>query len=1089
MIYIIFEFFLGCKNIFELVIYQKIQLNQYKDKILKFLSLRQDRAAIAKQFALTFFPISILIGGVLANSYYIDVSSKVKVIKTEEKQVVEVKNTLINNSFVSLILDVKNLAKLPDIERYFADKKNSPQIQSSHLGHIEEQFVAFAKYQQLYYQIRLLDTKGQEIVRVNYENGKVELVRQNLLQNKADRDYFKTAIAMPKDSIYISAFDLNQEQGKIKRRFKPSIRLAAPIYDRQNKLQGIVVSNYMGEHLNRQLTQENYRTLGQSMLLNRTGFWLINPEYPEKEWGFILPNRRQQIFERQFPEAWQDISLKDSGQIHTKEGLFIFTTFNPRNISQNLAQVNIPINIPKITLSKNAIDSYGWKIVSYISPEVLSAESDRMLINFLWLYLFLNGLLAVSVAVVTIVRKKNQLANAELEKTRHKFLEVQSRDWLKSHIASQILHSLDINTILETAVSEIHTLLNIERCTFAWYHATAVQPFWEIVTEAKHSELVSTISCYSRESVDKLYDRFFKREIIRINQVSTLEDLELKKLLVVQKCKSFIGLPIEISSKVVGVLSCSYSSQIHHWHQEEVILLQEIVERLAIAINQAKLYTDTRQTALSLQKLTAQLQQSRSQLIAHNQVLIELSKNKILTQGDFLLACQVVNEVVSQTLEVKQVGIWLLNENKTKIKCIDLYNSITDEHNQGMELVVTNYPNYFKCWENSHLIVSNDVSSDLRMEKLLEEYLKPSGITSLLNVVIYFRGKTIGVMSLEHIGIARNWSLEEQNFASALADLLYLSLEASERVEAELQLQKRTHELETTLRKLRLTQAQMVQSEKMSSLGQMVAGIAHEINNPVSFIHGNLVHATEYTQDLLELIGLYQQNFSEPPEDITELLEELDLDFLREDLDKLFKSMRMGTERITEIVKSLRTFSRLDESQFKEVNIHESIDSTLTILHNRLRAKPDASEIQVIKDYHQLPLINCYAGELNQVFMNILSNAIDAVEEQNQRQTMTGKKYTGKISINTAIVREDWVVIRIVDNGYGISPDIQPKLFDPFFTTKKIGKGTGLGLSISYQIVVKHHGGNLICNSKSGEWTEFIIEIPIRQSFKRGNSE
>lgn len=207
---------------------------------------------------------------------------------------------------------------------------------------------------------------------------------------------------MPKDSIYISVFDLNQEQGKIERPLKPSIRLAAPIYNSQNQLQGIVVSNYMGEHLDQQLTQKSYRTLGQSMLLNRAGFWLINPEEPEKEWGFMLPDRRQQTFERQFPEAWQDISLKDSGQIQTKEGLFSFTTFDPQNIPKNLTQVNIP----KITLSKNAIDSYGWKIVSYISPEVLSAKSDGMWINFLWLYLFFNGLLAVSVAVVTIVRRK-----------------------------------------------------------------------------------------------------------------------------------------------------------------------------------------------------------------------------------------------------------------------------------------------------------------------------------------------------------------------------------------------------------------------------------------------------------------------------------------------------------------------------------------------------------------------------------------------------------------------------------------------------------------------------------------------------------
>ncbi|NES68036.1 MAG: GAF domain-containing protein [Okeania sp. SIO2D1] len=657
MIYIIFTSFWDCKKIFDSVISQKRKLNQYKNKILKFIPSRRHYAANAKQFALTFFPISILIGGILANSYYIEVNSKKKFIKIEEKRVVEVKKTLINNSFVSLILDVQSLAQLPDIGEYFADKKNTFQIQHSHLEHLEEHFLAFAKYQQLYYQVRLLDTTGQEIVRVNYENGQVELVSQNLLQNKTDRDYFKTAIAMPKGSIYISVFDLNQEQGKIELPFKPSIRLAAPIYNLQNELQGIVVTNYMGEHLDRQLTKKNHRTLGQSMLLNRAGFWLINPEKPEKEWGFILPDRRQQTFERQFPEAWQKISLKNSGQIQTKEGLFSFTTFDPRNIPKNLA----PVNIPKITLSKNAIDSYGWKIVSYITPEVLSAKSHQMLINFLWLYICLNGLLAVSVVGVTIVRRKNQLANAQLEKTQLKFLEVQRREWLKSHIANQILNSLNINTILETAVSEIHSLLNIERCTFAWYFATTPQAFWEIVTEAKHPELVSAIGCYSRENLCKLYDRFLGGETIQIDKISTLENLELKKLLVVQKCKSFIGLPIDISSEVVGVLSCSYSSKIHRWQQEEVMLLQEIVEQLAIAINQAKLYTDTRQTALSLQKLTAELQHSRSQLIAHNQVLMELSKNKILTQGDFLLACQILNEVVSQTLEVKQVGIWMLS--------------------------------------------------------------------------------------------------------------------------------------------------------------------------------------------------------------------------------------------------------------------------------------------------------------------------------------------------------------------------------------------------------------------------------------------
>ncbi|WP_339366857.1 PAS domain-containing sensor histidine kinase [Calothrix sp. 336/3] len=304
-----------------------------------------------------------------------------------------------------------------------------------------------------------------------------------------------------------------------------------------------------------------------------------------------------------------------------------------------------------------------------------------------------------------------------------------------------------------------------------------------------------------------------------------------------------------------------------------------------------------------------------------------------------------------------------------------------------------------------------------------------------------------------------------------------VSVDVTERKRAEELLQKQTQELENTLRELQLTQSQLIQSEKMSSLGQMVAGVAHEINNPVNFIHGNLTPACDYVNDLLNLVVLYQEYYPQPVSEIQEEIEAIDLDFLQDDLPKLLNSMSVGTTRIREIVRSLRNFSRLDESEYKQVDIHEGIDSTLMILHNRLKAKSELPEIQVVKNYTSLPLVECYPGQLNQVFMNLLTNAIDALDEAVQKQLVTSPQ----IYIYTELVYPDWIGIRIADNGLGIPPGIISKLFDPFFTTKEVGKGTGLGLSISYQIVVEHHGGKLTCNSIPGEGTEFFIAIPMKQ--------
>jgi two-component system, NtrC family, sensor kinase len=285
---------------------------------------------------------------------------------------------------------------------------------------------------------------------------------------------------------------------------------------------------------------------------------------------------------------------------------------------------------------------------------------------------------------------------------------------------------------------------------------------------------------------------------------------------------------------------------------------------------------------------------------------------------------------------------------------------------------------------------------------------------------------------------------------------------------ATLTAQLQAQQLEQTLKELQKTQVQLIQTEKMSSLGRMVAGVAHEINNPVNFIYGNCDYLENYVQSLLSLIKLYQQEYPEPSSKIQEEFTAINLDFMIEDLCKLISSMKFGTERIREIVLSLKNFSRLDQAEKKLVNIHEGIESTLLILNHRLK-----QGIEIVKNFDKLPLIECYPAQLNQVFMNIISNAIDALQERKEQAQK-------QIRIQTKIVNNNLIRVIIKDNGPGIDSTIQNKIFEPFFTTKPVNQGTGLGLAISYQIIQKHYG-NLDVSSDVGNGTEFVIEIPVLQ--------
>ena len=300
---------------------------------------------------------------------------------------------------------------------------------------------------------------------------------------------------------------------------------------------------------------------------------------------------------------------------------------------------------------------------------------------------------------------------------------------------------------------------------------------------------------------------------------------------------------------------------------------------------------------------------------------------------------------------------------------------------------------------------------------------------------------------------------------------------------------EKSAQLEQTLRKLQLTQTQLIQTEKMSSLGQLVAGIAHEINNPVNFIYGNIEYANNYSRELMKLIKLYQQHYNPPVAEIEAESEEIEIEFILEDLPQLLKSMKVGTERIREIVKSLRNFSRLDEAEKKQVNIHEGIDSTLLILNHRIIPKI-GKQISLIKEYGNVPLVDCYVSQLNQVLMNIVANGIDAVEEAQAKGkfSQSNEEQIPTIKIQTEVREKTFVTISISDNGMGMKKEVQSKIFNPFFTTKPVGKGTGIGLAISYQIVVEKHGGRIFCNSKLGEGTEFVIEIPIQKNTQKSKT-
>ena len=380
-------------------------------------------------------------------------------------------------------------------------------------------------------------------------------------------------------------------------------------------------------------------------------------------------------------------------------------------------------------------------------------------------------------------------------------------------------------------------------------------------------------------------------------------------------------------------------------------------------------------------------------------------------------------------------------------------------------------------WRTQSTLLLEDATDDKNFGA--DPYIIQSQIKSLLCTPLVNQGKLVGILYLENNLTTGAFTRDRLEVLNIVTSQAAISLENATLYQ---DLQVSNNALQEFIQKLQEAQLQVVQSEKMSSLGQLAAGVAHEINNPIGFISGNVVYAREYLQSLLEHLHLYQQQFPEPGEEISRHAEDIQLEYLIDDFSQILAAMKEGTDRIRQISVSMRTFSRSDSTHKVAFNLHEGIDSTLMILKHRLKANEKRPDIKIIKEYGDLPIVNCYPGQLNQVFMNIIANAIDALEEYNAGWSFNEiKANPNTIVIRTEVdFQKNWVVIRIKDNGPGIPASVRQRLFEPFFTTKVVGKGTGLGLSISHSIVVEKHGGTLECLSEKGQGTEFAIAIPLK---------
>ncbi|HAZ45555.1 MAG TPA: histidine kinase [Cyanobacteria bacterium UBA11369] len=643
------------------------------------------------------------------------------------------------------------------------------------------------------------------------------------------------------------------------------------------------------------------------------------------------------------------------------------------------------------------------------------------------------------------------------------------QQWALLEVVAKIRETLDLETVFEISTQEVCKSLQADRVAVYRFNSN-----WggEFVAEYVAPGWVKLVGENFKTIVEDTYLQQTAGGRYRHNETHWVDDIYQANLsychigiLEQIQAKAYAIAPIKVGQQLWGLLAAYQNSAPRHWEPEQIKFITQMGSQLGVAIKQSELLAQTRQQTSDLRR-AAERQRVLFEVVA-----------KIRETLDLDAIFKVTAKEVRRSLNADRVAMFQFHPNSNYDSGVFLSEDVLPGFPVALEA-----PVYDHCFGEQYAIHYHQgrvqAVSDIYTAGLQDchlEVLAHFQIRANLVVPLIKGGELWGLLCIHQCAFPRNWETEEIQFVKQVAAQLGVALQQAELLALS---QQQAEQISLTLRDLQDTQTQLIQTEKMSSLGQLVAGIAHEINNPVNFIHGNIAYVREYAESLLNLLDLYQQHYPNPAAEIQDLADSIDVKFIAEDMPKLVSSMTIGTDRIRQLVLSLRNFSRLDEADMKQVNIHEGLESTLLILQPRLKAKPDSPNIEIIKEYGELPQVECYAGQLNQVFMNVLSNAIDALEQSAVNQEITERP---TIRIQTFAFKES-AVICISDNGSGMPESVKARIFDPFFTTKPVGKGTGLGLSISYQIVVDKHRGVFKCTSEPGQGTQFWIEIPIQQA-------
>lgn len=655
------------------------------------------------------------------------------------------------------------------------------------------------------------------------------------------------------------------------------------------------------------------------------------------------------------------------------------------------------------------------------------------------------------------------------------FLQIKQEEAL-TRIIDRIRSSMGLAPLFKTTAIEIRELLNADRVGVFRFTPGSGWDEGEFVAE-------DVVAFFPSAMAEKVYDHCFGSQFAtyytqgRVQAVADIHEAGLSdchiQVLEQFKIRANLIVPVLKGNELWGLLCIHQCAHPRRWQPGEIEFVKKIAVHFAIALQQAE-YVE------QLQIQVAQLDRAKAQETA----LFKIT-NRIRRAWGWKTICKTATEEVRHLLGADRVAIYRFNSDWSGAFVSE---SVTDEWKPlvGMTTTIADthlMGNQFRRYANNETFAVADIyaggHTDCHVALLEAFQAKAYSITPIL------QGDCLwGLLAAFQNASSRQWREDEINLLTQIGEQLGIALQQAESTR---KIQAQSIELKQTLEDLKQSQMQQIQNEKMASLGQLVAGIAHEINNPVNFIYGNIDHIGQYIKALLTLIDFYQKQTTESAKDLNiyqEKEEDLDFDFILEDLPKMLASMTMGTERIRDIVLSLRNFSRLDEADFKAVDIHEGIDSTLLILGSRIKDCGNQRVVEIIKDYSNIPAVECYPAQLNQVFMNLLSNALDAIEEAIKAETLTNETSTGspnhKIWISTHLTGQERMEIRVRDSGIGLKETIASQVFDPFFTTKPVGKGTGLGLSISWNIIVDKHFGTLSVNAVPGQGAEFIVCLPVK---------